>query len=226
MVCRFVTLLALVLCASSTHAIDTDTLLSHTASKARAKTEKTRAAIDEQLATMPDPVPTAMRADVSVKESAATGQSSVVHNDDDETQMPPSMRFMQTQSKLRSRSKIIGDENVHMEEPAADSHVETQVLEERRAERLRLAELERQEEADKESFQNMLSMQNMQLQRLSDLSASLGEVGRQVVQSNRIRAKQDQKAGSKVQIIQYENQPQENHIDIRQLKGLRALLSR
>ena len=62
--------------------------------------------------------------------------------------------------------------NVHMEEPDRDPIEIKRYEEERRVERQRLRDLERKEEEDKRAFQQIISLQNNQLAKLTDIASS------------------------------------------------------
>lgn len=60
--------------------------------------------------------------------------------------------------------------NVHMEEPDRDPIEVKRIEEERRVERNRVRDMEMMEEMDKRSFQQIISMQNSQLAKLTKIA--------------------------------------------------------
>lgn len=66
--------------------------------------------------------------------------------------------------------------NVHMEEPDRDPIEVKRIEEERRIERSRIREMEIMEELDKRTFQQIISMQNSQLNKLSSIADKTSQI--------------------------------------------------
>ena len=77
------------------------------------------------------------------------------------------------QGKDSSQIPII---NVHMEEPDRDPIEVKRYEEERRMERERMRDLEFKEEEDKRVFQQIISLQTNQLERLTDIASSTSKM--------------------------------------------------
>jgi hypothetical protein len=66
--------------------------------------------------------------------------------------------------------------NVHMEEPDRDPLEVKRIEEERRIERNRIRQMETMEELDKRTFQQIISMQNSQLAKLTTIADKTSEI--------------------------------------------------
>jgi hypothetical protein len=66
--------------------------------------------------------------------------------------------------------------NVHMEEPDRDPVEVKRIEEERRIERNRIRQMETMEELDKRTFQQIISIQNSQLEKLTSIADKTSEI--------------------------------------------------
>jgi hypothetical protein len=93
--------------------------------------------------------------------------------------------------------------NVHMEEPDRDPLEVKRIEEERRIERNRIRDMETLEEMDKRSFQQIISMQNNQIAKLTTIADNTNKILTNLMKKNQPKMffKQKNKQNGPINII-------------------------